>query len=77
MQDTVTYAHPCKCYAGKRFLLNTREEIYKKYLKQTEFHRHGILAKTTKRVYKPKYILLSGLLHSISVCVTFVKIVNF
>ena len=60
MQDTVTYAHPCKRYAGKRFLLTTWEEIYKTYLQEPQFHQHGVLSKTTMRVYKPKYILLSG-----------------
>ena len=60
MQDTVTYSHPCKRYAGKRFLLDTWEQIYHKYLQQTQFHTHGIMSKTTLRCYKPKYILLSG-----------------
>ena len=60
MQDTVTYAHSCMRYAGKRFLLNTWEEIYKTYLQQPQFHQHRVMSKTTMRVYKPKYILLSG-----------------
>ena len=60
MQDTITYSHPCQKYAGKKFLLHTWEEIYKRYEKQQEFHKHGLISKTTMRVYKPKYILLSG-----------------
>ena len=60
MQDTVTYAHPCKRYAGKQFLLDMWEQIYQKYVQQSQFHKHGILSKTTMRCYKPKYILLSG-----------------
>ena len=60
MQDTITYAHPCKRYAGKHFLLDTWDQIYQKYLAQTEFHRHGIMAKSTVRYYRPKYVLLSG-----------------
>ena len=60
MQDTVTYATPCKRYSGKQFLLNTWDEIYQRYLQQPEFHKNGILSKTTLRLYKPKYILLSG-----------------
>ena len=60
MQDTITFSSPCQKYAGKRFLLDTWEQIYKKYLQQPQYHKHGILSKTTMRLYKPKYILLSG-----------------
>ena len=60
MQDTVTFSHPSKKYSDKKFLLNTWEEIYKKYRNQPEFHENGLISKTTMRVYKPKYVLLSG-----------------
>ena len=60
MQDTITYSHPCKHYAGKKFLLHTWDEVYKRYINQPEFHRHGIISKTSMRIYKPKYILLAG-----------------
>ena len=60
MQDTVTYSHPCKKYAGKRFLLDTWDEIYKRYLEQPRFHKNGLISKSTMRAYKPKYVLLSG-----------------
>ena len=60
MQDTVTFAHPCKKYAGKRFLMGTWDETYKKYLQQPGFHKHGIVSKTRMRILKPKSILLFG-----------------
>ena len=60
MQDTVTFSHPCKRYANKRFLIDTWEETYKKYLKQVEFHKYGTIGKSTMRSYKPKNVLLSG-----------------
>ena len=60
MQDTITFSSSCKKYAGKRFLVDTWAEVYKKYLNQPEYHQHGIISKSTMRSYKPKYILLSG-----------------
>ena len=60
MQDTISYSHPGQKYAGKRFLMFTLNEIYEKYLQQPEYHRHGVISKTTMRMYKPKHILLSG-----------------
>ena len=60
MQDTVTYTSACKRYAGKRFLVDTYQEIYQKYLNQPEYHKYGVISKTTMRTYKPKNILLSG-----------------
>ena len=59
MQDTISYSHPCKRYSGKRFLLFTWADIYKRY-QESDFHKHGLISKTTMRLYKPKYILLSG-----------------
>ena len=60
MQDTITYSHPCKRYAGKRFLLDTWDEIYKKYLQQPRYHTNGVISKSSMRSYRPKYVLLSG-----------------
>ena len=60
MQDTITFSCPSKRYAGKRFMEDTWSEIYKKYLEQPEYHKHGIISKSTMRTYKPKFILLSG-----------------
>ena len=60
MQDTITYCHPCKKYAGKRFMLHTLNEVYARYQSQTQFQTHGLISKTTMRVYKPKNIFLSG-----------------
>ena len=60
MQDTITYSHPSKKYAGKKFLMHTWNDIFKKYQEQPEFHEHGFISRTTMRNYKPKFILLSG-----------------
>ena len=60
MQDTISYSHPCKKYAGKKFLMHTWNEIYKCYAQQPEFHSNELISKTTMRIYKPKNILLSG-----------------
>ena len=60
MQDTITYSHPCKKFAGKRFLMGTWEETYNKYVQQTGYHTHGVLSRTRMRCAKPKYVLLSG-----------------
>ena len=60
MQDTVLFSHPCKKFAGKKFLLHTWNKIYQMYQEQPEFHKNGLILKTSMRVYKPKYILLSG-----------------
>ena len=60
MQDTIMYSHPCKKYAGKKFILHTWDEIYKRYLTQPEYHKHRIISKTSMHVYKPNYVLLSG-----------------
>ena len=60
MQDTISYCTSSKKYAGKRFLLHTWNEIYNLYLQQPEFHRHGVISKSTMRSYKPKYVFLAG-----------------
>ena len=38
MQDTISFSHPCKKYAGKKFLMHTWEEIHTRYLQQPEYH---------------------------------------
>ena len=60
MQDTITFSSSCKRFAGKRFMLDTWNEVYKKYLQQTEFHKYGVIGKSTMRTYKLKFILLSS-----------------
>ena len=60
MQDTITFSDPCKRHAGKRFLLHTWDEVYKRYLQQPECHKNGVLSCTTLRMYKPRNILLTG-----------------
>ena len=60
MQNTISYSHPCRKYAGKKFLMHTWNEIYKCYQQQPEFHTHGLISKTSMQIYKPKSILLSG-----------------
>ena len=60
MQDTVSYSHPSKKYAGKKFLMHTWNDIYKLYKQQPEFHKNGLILRTAMRIYKPKHILLSG-----------------
>ena len=60
MQDTITFSSSCKKYAGKRFMVDTWAEIYKKYLEQPEYHTHGMISKSTMRSYKPGFIKLSG-----------------
>ena len=60
MQDPISYTNPCKRFAGKRFLLHSWDEIHRKYMEQTQFHKHGAVSKMTLRTYKPKYVLLAG-----------------
>ena len=59
MQDMITYSHPSTRYADKKFLMNTWAEVYQRYLQQPEYHSHGVISRTSMRMYKPKYILLS------------------
>ena len=61
MQDMITFSSSCKWYTGKRFMLDTWSEVFKKYLQQPEFHTHGVVGRSTMRSYKLKFILLSGL----------------
>ena len=59
-QDTISFAHPGKKFAGKRFLRDTLQMIRKKYLQRSQFHTHGILSMSSMKAYHPKYILLFG-----------------
>ena len=60
MQDTISYSDPCKKFSGKKFLMYTWDEIYKRYQQQKDFHKHGLISRTAMQMYKSKYILLSG-----------------
>ena len=60
MQDTITYCHAGKKYAGKQFLIHTWEEVHRRYLEQPEYHKHGTIGKSTMRSYKPKSVMLCG-----------------
>ena len=60
MQNTISYSHPCKKYAGKKFLMHTLNDIYKRYEQQPEFHKHGMVSKTCMHLYRPKNTLLAG-----------------
>ena len=60
MQDMISYSHPCKRYSGKKFLMHTLEETYRRYSQQTDFHKNGKISQTAMQQYKPKYILLAG-----------------
>ena len=56
MQDTITFSSPAKRFAGKRFMVDTWAEIYKKYLQQPQFHKYGIISMSTMQNYKPKCV---------------------
>ena len=60
MQDMITYSHPCKRYTGKKFLIHTLDEVYKRYLQQLEFHKNGVISHISMRAYRPKHIMLAG-----------------
>ena len=60
MQDTISYSHPGQKYSGKKFLMHMWNEIFKRYSQQPDFHKNGLISKTSMRIYKPKNILLSG-----------------
>ena len=59
-QDCITFTLPGKKHANKRFMRDTWENTYAKYLLQTIFHKHGKVSISTMREYKPKNIILSG-----------------
>ena len=58
LQDSISYAHPSKKFAGKRFLRDTLEITRKKYLQQTEYHTNGVISLSTMKHYHPSYIML-------------------
>ena len=58
LQDSISFEHPCKKYAGKRFLRDTLEVTRQKYLQQPEFHKHGISSLSSMKEYRPGYIML-------------------
>ena len=60
LQDTISFAHPAKKFAGQRFLRDTVEETRKKFLEQTQYHSHGILSMSSMKAYRLKNILLCG-----------------
>ena len=77
LQDTISFAHPSKRYAGKRFLCDTLDMTRKKYLAQPEYHKYGIVSMSTMKMYRPRYIFaVWGRHHWISVYVTSVKTLN-
>ena len=57
-QDSISFEHPSKRYANKRYLRFTWEVIREKYLAQKEYHTNGILAVSTMKFYRPDYIKL-------------------
>ena len=60
LQDSISYAHPSKKFAGKRFLRYTMEEIRKMYLQNPDFHTHSIISMSSMKAYSPSNILLCG-----------------
>ena len=60
LQDTISFEHPCKKYAGKRFLRYTMDIIREKYKQQTEFHKYGMVSVSCMKEYRPKYMMLFG-----------------
>ena len=58
LQDSISFEHPGKKYAGKRFLRDTLEVTRQKYLQQPEFHKHGIISLLSMKEYRPGYIML-------------------
>ena len=57
-QDTVSFEHPSKKYAGRRYLRNTIKEIRKIYVDQTEFHTYGMLSETRMKEFRPDNVFL-------------------
>ena len=58
LQDSMSFAHPSKKFAGKRFLRDTLEVTRRRYLQQPEFHTNGIISLSSMKAYRPKYIML-------------------
>ena len=60
LQDSISYAHPSKNFALKRFLRDTLEMTRKKYLCQSQYHKFAVISLSTMKMYRPTYILLCG-----------------
>ena len=60
LQDSISFAHPSKKFAGKWFLRDTLEVTRKKYLEQSEFHQYGIISMSSMKEYRPSYVMLCG-----------------
>ena len=58
LQDSISFAHPCKKFNGKRFLRDTLVVTRQKYLQQSDFHTHGIISMSSMKSYRPPNILL-------------------
>ena len=54
LQDSISFAHPSKKFAGKRFLRGTLEET------QEDYHKFGIISFSSMKKYRPSYIMLCG-----------------
>ena len=59
-QDSISFAHPCKKYDGRRYLRYTMAETRKLYLAQPQFHKYGILSKTRMIEFRPDSIKVCG-----------------
>ena len=60
LQDSVSFSHPSKKFAGKRFLRDTLEVTRKKYLAQNEYHKNRMISLSSMKIYRPSYIMLCG-----------------
>ena len=60
MLETVSFSSPCQRYANKKFLLDTLDKTYEKFKEHPQFHTFGLVAKSTMKSYRPKYILLAN-----------------
>ena len=58
LQDSISYCHPSKKYAGKKFLRDMMEITRQKYLQQRQYHQYGIVSMSTMKAFRPSYILL-------------------
>ena len=54
MQEHISSSYPSVKFAGKRFLLQTTDEMYNKYLTETQFHTKGRVSCATFARYIQK-----------------------
>ena len=47
MQDTISFSNPLQKVCWKTILLHTWDDIYRTYLEQEQFHKHGVLSKSS------------------------------